>query len=368
MKRGLAALAALWIPSVALATTAPDLSGRIVIDGSIGEYAADEWVLDDTSPRPERPDDSTWGSDNDVRRVAVTWDSTFLYIAVDCATFQSGVMLWIEHEAGGLTRLDGLGDLRRQVSFSDFAPNYVVSADRGGVTVARVSAIRAMTLRPDDEVPRAFTTPSGPGGALEVAIPWSEVAPPGGAIRLVAAITGGTDTGSGDAAPDPSAQLPGRRTASVLLDQVLSVTVDAGGDGRPDEGVSPRAAASVTPGGAVAARSTADIEVRPVVRTFAPDRGELVEFGLASGAGAPLRVFVSARVYTMDGRLVRVLYEDDERVVDPGANAPAVADRWDGTDAAGKAVAGGMYAINVVWGQARGAKEGASNAAVAVVR
>jgi hypothetical protein len=367
MKRGLAALAALWIPSVALATTAPDLSGRIVIDGSTGEYAADEWVLDDASPRPERPDDSTWGSDNDIRRVAVTWDSTFLYIAVDCEAFQSGVMVWIEHEAGGVTRLDGLDDLRRHVTFRDFAPNYIVSADRGGIVVARVGASRAMTLRPEDEVPRAFAGSPGPGG-LEVAIPWSEAAPPGGTVRLVAAITGGSETGSGDAAPDPSVQLPARRTAAVVLDQVLAVEVDADGDARPDDGASPRAAASVAPGGAVGARSTADIGVRPVVRTFAPDRGESVEFGLSSDAGTPLRVFVSARVYTMDGRLVRVLYEDDERVVDPGANAPAALDRWDGTDAAGRAVAGGMYAINVVWGQARGAKEGASNAAVAVVR
>ena len=143
MKRALLALALISTPTAATSTTAPDLSGRIVLDGATTEYATDEWVLDAGSPRAELPHDSRWGSDNDVHRIAITWDTTFVYIAVECVTYSSGLMTWIEYAAGGIRALDGLGELRRQISFSSFAPNYLVSAMWGDVTVARVSASRA---------------------------------------------------------------------------------------------------------------------------------------------------------------------------------------------------------------------------------
>jgi len=367
MKRALLAVALTTLPTTAVSTTAPDLSARIVIDGAAVEYAADEWVLDGTSPRPERANDSRWGADNDVRRIAATWDSTRLYIAVDCATFDSGLMLWIEYRPGGVARLDGLFELRRQISFSDFAPNCIVDARPGEVTVSMVSAGRALQRRSEDEVPRAFDrTPQG--GALELAIPWAEAFPPGGTVRLVAAITGGPGSGAGDGAPDPSVSLPPGRTDPVTLDQVLAVTVDADRDGAPDTGVAPRSVSAVEPGGIALPRSGADIEVLLTGKTLAPDLGETVEFALSNPSGDPVRVYATCSIYGIDGRLVRVLYEDDARTLNPGVNPIDVLDRWDGRDARGGIVPGGIYAINLVWGEERGAREGSFNASVAIVR
>lgn len=368
MKRALLAAALLSIPTIAAATTAPDLSARVVIDGATDEYAADEWVLDATSPRPERPGDSQWGRDNDVHRVALTWDSTFLYIAVDCATYDSGLMVWIEYAPGGISRLDGLGDFRRQISFSRFAPNYIVWADRGDVFVARVSASQALQLRSEDEIPRAFSRNASGEGALEIAVPWSESFPAGGVLRLIAAVTGVTGTGTGDSAPDPSVALPAGRTDQATLDQVLAVTVDAGGDRKPDIGIAPAGAATVEPGGVALARSSAEVELVPTEKTFAPELSQSAEFVLVNNNTDPVRVYLSARVYAMDGRLVRVLYEDNERLLDPGTNSPNPLDTWNGIDGNGEPVAGGIYVFNLVWGEERGAREGSFNASVGVVR
>ena len=102
------------------------------------------------------------------------------------------------------------------------------------------------------------------------------------------------------------------------------------------------------------------------VKSFAPDNGEHAEFSLRLEGGREGDVFVTARVYSMSGELVRVLFRDERRSFDRFTLASS--ERWDGTDRRGDVVPGGVYVVGVTWGVARGALTGSAKAALAVVR
>jgi len=362
---------ALLAPTATVATTAHDLSARIVVDGRIGEYEDDEWVLDEFSSPAESPGDSRWGSDNEVRRVAVTWDDARLYLAVDCVTLDSELILWLDAAAGGIRGMQSLPNFRRNVVFSGFAPDLLLVArpESEEPTAIRLRSDGAPELLETDVLDARFVQFATEGGALEVAIPWALLEPAGGVIGLLAAISGGTGAGCGDAAPDPSAPLETPQNAIAYLDRALHMTFDGDADGSPDVGVSPRDLAVVEAAGPVVAAHDVSIGVRVDVRSFAPDRGESVSFTLRRDSEeAVSTVYVSSRVYSLSGELVRVLFEDEPRAFDVAEGPPLPEDSWDGRDGGGNVVPGGVYVINVSWGLARGARSGAANVSVAVVR
>jgi len=367
MMRWLLAVALLVLPAASRSTTAADLSSRIHIDGDVSDYAANEWVLDSTSARPERADDSRWGINNDIRRIAVTWDANWLYIAVECNTYDTGVMAWLQYGAGGLGGLEAAGEFRRNIALGDLRPNVFAWGDgAGGVEVARVDAGAAFGRVADDQARTAFARDAAGAGAMELALSWELVLASDGVVQLLAAITGRPEAGAGDGAPDPSATLPATRTARAVLDNALELIVDADLDGSPDTGVSPQAVTTVVPGTTPVVRSFPDVSVRTDLRSFAPDLGEEVRFALDADADA--RVFASASVYGIDGRRVRVLYQDEVRDLVAGANPPASEDVWDGRDDSGRVVPGGVYVLNVMWGESIGGRDGGTRVSVVVVR
>jgi len=367
MKRWLLAVALLALPAASRSTTADDLSSRIHIDGDVSDYQADEWVLDAYTPWPEAADDSRWAVNNEIRRVAVTWDSTFLYIAVDCVTWDSGVMAWLQYGAGGLGEQEAAGLFRRNVDLAALRPNiFVWGEPRRDVEVARVDAETAFGGVAADQASTAFSADASGAGAMELALSWEVVRAAGGVVSLLTAIVGRRQSGAGDAAPDPSATLSATRTARGYLDNALEITVDADGDGVPDAGVSPVAASVVVPGATPQARTYPELAVDPGVRSFAPDLGEEVPFTVSADTGA--RVFVTAAVYSIDGRRVRVLYENDERTLGAGSNPSDPADVWDGRDDGGNVVPGGVYVLSVTWGETAGGFDGGARASVVVVR
>jgi hypothetical protein len=207
---------------------------------------------------------------------------------------------------------------------------------------------------------------------LEAAIPWSELslAKP---VECVVALTGDEGTGAGDAAPNPSVALPvsvgPRSKVRATLDRWLSIPADGDADGVPDAGVTPYPAVTVRPSDdASRARvdhSKADVRTNP--RVFAPDRGEETSFDVVFDAPVDV-VYATARVYSVDGTLVRVLYEDAARTVAGATLAPSPQDRWDGRDADGRVVTGGVYVLSFEWGLVRGEHSGRATAGVAVAR
>ena len=81
------------LSTLSLASTAPDLRSQIAIDGDVSDFDADDWVLDETTSFAENPGDSRWGTDNDIRAIAVTWDNFNIYVGVPAVVVSTSLML-----------------------------------------------------------------------------------------------------------------------------------------------------------------------------------------------------------------------------------------------------------------------------------
>ena len=361
------AIASLLLPATVRATTAPSLSDRIKIDGVLDEYAPDEWVLDDSSVVRERTGDSAWGSDDDIARVAVTWDHDFLYLAVEGRTFDSSLAAFIANRSGGLRTLEDAGLFRRAIELADFSVNIMALASPQRVPdVARADDAHPFGLVDQSAVRRAVSGVRGGVVGFEMAVPWSVLAL-SRPVRVLTAITGDTGTGAGDSAPDASARLDRDPHARAVLDRFIAFVADVDRNGVPDDSVSTRTAASIE-GGTAPASSTDDVELEIAMQggAFAPDRGETRAFRMRVDTTAG--VFVSAAVYSLEGRRVRTLFADDMRTAVNGELPAAPEDAWDGRDDGGHIVRGGAYILVVDWGFAHGEERGRAKAPVVVAR
>lgn len=362
----------------AAATTAASLSDRIVIDGDLSDWADDEWVLDANSALPELDDDSRWGTSEEILRVGITWDANFLYLAVEFRAASGSVLAGLGYGPGGLSTLDGAGAFRRAIDFP-FDLNVLALANaRDLPSVAHVDDRAVLVLVDRAQAPAAVRTPLGGPSGFEIALPWSLLSLEQ-ALQFTLALTGEVGTGAGDAAPDPSVALPASTSPTsksrASLDRRLSIPADGNDDGVADAGISPDVAVTVRADSNTPSARNDEIEATVSVtpRAFAPDQGDVATFTVAvSGAGTTDELFVSARVYSRDGRLVRTLYEDAARdVVSSIAGNVLVAssdDRWDGRDDGGRVVPGGVYVIALEWGLVRGEHAGRATAGVAVAR
>ena len=358
------------------ATTAASLSGRMSIDGDLSDWQADEWVLSDTSNTHFEGDgESRWGVAEEIVRLAVTWDARYLYLAVEFRAQDGALFAALGYGPGGLSSLDGAGSFRRAIDFAFDINLMMLATTRDVPLVARVDDHHVLSLLDRATAPAVVRAPLAQNAGFEAAIPWESIslAQP---LSLALALTGSEEgTGAGDAAPNPSVELPESADPSaktrVRLDRWLSIPADGNDDGVPDFGVSPRTLVSVEPEdditGSRLERTDAALGVSP--RVFAPDRAEDASFTLRFDDWTDVgQVFVTARVHSVDGSLVRVLYEDAPRSVVNSALVASLNDRWDGRDAHGRIVHGGVYVLSVEWGLVRGERAGRATAGVAVVR
>ena len=136
------------------------------------------------------------GQPNALRRVALTWDREFLYLAVEARTFDSFLELFVSNRAGGLTTLEETGEFRRAIQLP-FAVNLIALAEPGCIPdVARADDSHAFALVDRGAVPVAMAgTRTGPVG-FEMKVPWSmlSLAQP---VKLTTVITGEVGTGAG---------------------------------------------------------------------------------------------------------------------------------------------------------------------------
>lgn len=184
-------------------------------------------------------------------------------------------------------------------------------------------------------------------------------------IKVVGVVTAGGDgTGGPDSAPDNlgghevdgGIQVTIDNWAIIDIDAVDNVTGAAGPDGLPDFDINPKdrtrfvVRPPVTPLRFEFQRFDFD---RPY---FAPDRGEQVRFTFDLKPRLPesqafRKVQLSAGVYDMRGRLVRRLYTKDSPDNPPRLAIDPVnpdIDLWDGRDADGRIVDGGLYLLRMV--------------------
>ncbi len=356
-------IVALLQPLPAHATTANSLAGRVVIDGLLNDYSADEWVLDTgTNPR-ETSSDSRWGSDNDISRIALTWDRDFLYIGVEARSFDSFLELFISNRAGGLTTLEESGEFRRAIQLPN-GVNLMALAQPGRIPdVARADESHPFSVVDRGAVPVAISgTRTGPV-AFEMAVPWSMLSL-AQSLKLAAAVTGEIGTGAGDAAPDASAALDRDRFARAVLDRWFQIDADGDDDGLADIGIAPRAVGRVeTTTFPARSRTTAEAEVNSRPRAFAPDRNETTNLSFSMDNGNASSVYVEVTVYSMEGERIRRLapYSFD-------ASTGSVEFIWDGRDDSNRIVRGGTYVVVADWGNQAGAHDGRVKTAVVVAR
>jgi hypothetical protein len=354
-------IVALLSPLAAHATTANSLSGRVVIDGVLNEYDADEWVLDSTSTLVETTNDSQWGRDNDISRVALTWDRDFLYLGVEVRTFDSFLALFISNRAGGLTTLENAGEFRRAIQLPS-PVNLIALAEPGRIPdVARADDSHPFGLVDRGAVHVAISgVRTGPVG-FEMAVPWSMLAitQP---VKLAAAITGERGTGAGDVAPDASAALDTDPCARAIIDRLLVLDADTDHDGLADIGIAPRTAVSMQATSPSVPRSDASVTVSASPRAFAPERGETTSLRVdVSGVGSG-QIYLTMTVFSMEGNRVRHLndsfkFSDGSLLLD-----------WDGRDDENGIVHGGSYIVVVDWGYTPGEHIGRAKTAVVVAR
>jgi len=346
-------------PLAAHATTANSLSGRVVIDGVLNEYASDEWVLDTSTTLPETERDSAWGSDNDVTRVALTWDRTYLYVGVEGRAFDSFLSLFLFNRAGGLTTLDNAGEFRRAIDLPSPVNLMALAAPGALADVARADDSHPFALVDRGAILTAVTGVRTGKLGFEMAVPWSmlTLARP---VALVAAITGETGTGAGDAAPDASARSQSNRFVRTVLDRWFEIEADIDHDGLADIGIAPRSAGRVEPDTTPATVSgDAQLGLNVSARAIAPERGESTVIDIHAAPVAP--VFVTLTVYSLEGRRVRALLTDERVEGDTSAT-------WDGRDDRGGLVRGGTYVVVADWGGNRGEHAGRAKTAVVVAR
>lgn len=354
----------LFHPLAAHATTAPSLSARIHIDGVLDEYASDEWVLDATSTLAEKPDDSAWGSDDEITRVALTWDENFLYLAVEGRTFESFLALFLSNRAGGLRTLEDAGDFRRAIELPGLPINLFALAGPMRVPeIARADDAHPFALVDGVALRRAVSGVRGGVVGFEMAVPWSvlSLAAP---VKLVAVVTGDAGSGAGDAAPNTSSTLDDDGFALTVLDRWFEIDADVDDNGAADYGVSPRTAGHVERDPlSTLARTEASVRFDVYRRAFAPDRGEHPEISFEVESGS---IYVNFFVYSLEGDRLKWLNQDfPDHQISGGLSVPVP---WDGTDASGTIVRGGTYIFVADWGYQRGEHAGRAKAAVVVVR
>ncbi len=395
---------ALFVPrsDVSFAATAPDLTGRIIIDGISSEFTEGEGLFGLNEGVPEEDtNDSVWGPFNDLNQIKMTWDAESLYVACDGFIWDNNMILLIDPTGAdpddeGLPRMTDLNAWRRNFTFSeDFSPDMFLATWDGN------SAPQFWTVdpsQPDQIVQAQAGTFIGvasflqntPGRSMEAAIPWNmifggqssritdvnsgvdtwEIPEEMDHLRLAAVITAGPDgTGGPDSAPD---NLTGHQTDSAVLvtiDNYVIVPLDENDDGIVDFDIEPR--------------DRVDFKLRPPFQGIrfevasiefdrkiaSPEESRPMSFRTRLspelGPDDDVRtIALTAHVYDGSGNLVRTLYTEDRRLAsDP--NNPDL-DQWDGRDANGRMVKGGIYVLSVISGELPGQSQ--STAAFGVVR
>ena len=75
-------------------------------------------------------------------------------------------------------------------------------------------------------------------------------------------------------------------------------------------------------------------------------------------------VYLTGRIYSSTGRLIRVLFDDEPHILSAGP----VAKSWDGRDTEGRIVPGGVYVLAVSGGSGKGSSQNTVTESVAVIR
>ncbi|UCF78913.1 MAG: T9SS type A sorting domain-containing protein [Candidatus Eiseniibacteriota bacterium] len=193
--------------------------------------------------------DSDWTSANEIDALYVTWDSTYLYVALDGRVDANSWLIYLDTDPGGPfgeTDLDSIDRWERGTMFT--APGFRADWEYGcyqhqGIydsdSFFKITS-PTTTVEYSGAILSAFDSMHdyGDAGGSELGIPWNVLfglgegrVPAGGSISIVASLCWDPEPDGvlgGDSAPNNmSATLP-------TIDRVYTFVVDTNGDGWPD--------------------------------------------------------------------------------------------------------------------------------------
>lgn len=381
MRRCFVALLACVLPVTTPAATSNDLRSRVIVNGDLGDFEPDEWVVDESTVVPEPVGDSRWGADNEISALALTWDDFNVYVGIRVVTASTSLMLVLDSACGGLDGLGNAGPFKRNVEFAGIRPNVVVSAGpiAGEALLATVDCDNPLTTIDAALYQSVYGQDGAADGALEIAIPWdllgdfertpagTRIPAGGGSLRALAIVTAGSGKGAGDAIPNPSVALDGDSTRVAILNNYIELNLDGNGDGLLDVGVSPRTAATFAVSQVEDVGSALPLRVVLVTKLVEPANGVPLSFyATLDPPNYNQSVFLTAGIYSADGQLIRRLFEDEAR--DLSAGAAPVIDTWDGRDHRGNFAPGGIYVLAVSGGPGANAPKSTTKASFAIIR
>ena len=328
--------------SVCFAVTGTDLSNRIIIDGFSDDFTIDEEILSDSIGNLlESPADSYWGEYNDVKQIKVTWDASYLYLAVDACSWGNNVMLFIDiYDDYGIKDMSEVNAWQRSFKFYNWNPDFFVGTwdtsdipqfwkvqEGGTMQVEQISTIETLAT---------FDT-GNLEGAMEIKIAWEILEPNGRSIhhiKLLSVITSGDDYSSGpDCAPDNLGGMANESGQMVVLDNYAEILIDNNGDG-PDMEVEPQKRTTFY--------KKPPFEAIPLLiynvifengKTFAPSIEEEINFELVSNRGSEFTV----EIFDINGKFIDYAKKSDD-----------LEWSWEGKNDNGNLVPFGIYILRFI--------------------
>jgi hypothetical protein len=328
--------------SVCFAVTGTDLSNRIIIDGFSDDFTIDEEILiDSIGNLLESPADSYWGEYNDVKQIKVTWDASYLYLAVDACSWDNNVMLFIDVDDDyGIKDMSEVNAWQRSFKFYNWNPDFLVGTwdtnDIPQFWKVQEGGTMQVEQIPTIETLATFDT-GNLEGAMEIKIAWEILEPNGRSIhhiKLLSVITSGDDYSSGpDCAPDNLGGMANESGQMVVLDNYAEILIDNNGDG-PDMEVEPQKRTTFY--------KKPPFEAIPLLiynvifengKTFAPSIEEEINFELVSNRASEFTV----EIFDVNGKFIN----DAE-------NTEPLSWKWNGKNENGNFVPFGIYILRFI--------------------
>ena len=304
--------------SFCFSITEIDLSNRIIIDGFSHDFTVDEEILTDSlGSLLESPADSYWGEYNDVKQIKVTWDASYLYLAVDACSWDNNVMLFIDVDDDyGIEDMSELNAWQRSFKFYNWNPDFLVGTwdtnDIPQFWKVQEGGTMQVEQIPTIETSATFDT-GNLAGAMEIKIAWGILKPPNRSIqhiKLLSVITSGDDYSSGpDCAPDNLGGMANDTGQKVVLDNYAEIIIDADEDGNPDMNIEPQMRTTFY--------KKPPFEAIPLLinnvifengKTFAPSIEEEINFELVSNRASEF----SVEIFDVNGKFIDYAEKSDD--------------------------------------------------------
>jgi hypothetical protein len=330
-----------------------------IIDGDIGsDWENDEKILFDEKPN------STWGTNNEISSLYMTWDRDFLYIGSKFFTDNNAFLILIDCESTsipGCSSINSLDFYPRNFLFIGMTPQIIIALwnndlkNTGGVR--KIMGPVLTSAIPTGSYSISHISGVGAGG-LECSIAWNEIFKlghqrvlPGRKLKIVGIIAGGDHSTGGDALPLNSGVTGG------TISRYYEIVIDEDQDSIPDSGFTigqdgrGRVAGTDYSGNGSkdASIEIRGLEIKP--RVFINgDKSTSIVFKVFISSGiegiSTYPFQYSIRVFRDDGKLVKKLVENKSVNIVSSA-ASNISETWNGSDDSGKLCETGLYIIQV---------------------